>query len=345
MIVQKRNAFIDTYRFMMAICIMMFHSYHLDNIVNYPFKVGGQVFVEAFFLLSGYFVTKYVEISKKEHKFDIKSDVIHALTYTWKKYSKFLPYTFVTVFISLIIRHLIINNDFNFVMLLKGVFESLMVIRGDNNVGVLWYMAAMLPLIPIIIIIEKRFPNYIYTIMAAIVVFVWYICFGRFYDCFVPLSYLRAIAGLSLGIITFWFEKQLRKIEDKRLASVLNVLLIVSLLTPVIMCFINLTNERIIILLFIIGFSLCFHPLTFKFPATKFTKFCEKYSFLIYIIHLNIADFIAYLSKKYFTLKVYEQYILYFLMTFVCVFILEALVIIISKTYAKLIKHLGKGRT
>lgn len=345
MIKKQRNGLIDIYRFIMAICIMLYHSYHLHGIANYPFKIGGQIFVEAFFLLSGYFVTKDVETNKKEQKSDFKSDVIQALTYTWKKYKPFLPYTFIVVFVSLIITHIIIYNDFDFSMILKGILESLMIIRGDSNVGVLWYMAAMLPLLPFMILIEKKLPNYLYTIMAALVVFVWYMYLGRFLDNRVPLCYFRGVSGLSLGILTFWFENRLSMLKNPKITPVLNAFMIISLASPVLLAFLNFTNERLIIILFIIGFSLCFHPLTLKIPITKVTRFCSTYSFLIYLIHLNIADLICYWSNEVRALGKYEQYFIYFSLTFLCVLILKVFVVLITKGYHKLIKHIGKGRT
>ena len=59
----NRNGIIDIYRLIMAIIIMIFHSYHLYEIESWPFMYG-RVFVEAFFALSGYFTVCYFEKSK-----------------------------------------------------------------------------------------------------------------------------------------------------------------------------------------------------------------------------------------------------------------------------------------
>lgn len=56
----NRNGIIDIYRMIMAIIIMIFHSYHLFAIKDYPFLYG-RIYVEAFFALSGYFAVHYFE--------------------------------------------------------------------------------------------------------------------------------------------------------------------------------------------------------------------------------------------------------------------------------------------
>ena len=55
-----RNGLIDIYRLLMAVIIMVFHSYHLYKIKQYPFMYG-RIFVEAFFALSGYFAVCHFE--------------------------------------------------------------------------------------------------------------------------------------------------------------------------------------------------------------------------------------------------------------------------------------------
>ena len=51
------------------------------------------------------------------------------------------------VLISLVIRHGFIANELNLKMLINALLESLMIIRGDSNVGVLWYMSAIFNLL------------------------------------------------------------------------------------------------------------------------------------------------------------------------------------------------------
>ena len=119
------------------------------------------------------------------------------------------------------------------------------------------------------------------------------------------------------------------------MVPIFNFIMCISLATPLILGFLNLTSERLIIMLFIIGFSLCLHPITFKIPANKFTNVLKKYSFLIYIVHLNIADLICYWSTNFISLTKCQQYMLYFSLTVVCVFILDAIVILITKGYDK----------
>ena len=79
----------------------------------------------------------------------LRDKAAEVIKYIKRKFSKFLPYTFITVFSSLAVRHMIILKDFQIKMIPKAVLESLMLIRGDSNVGVLWYLCALLWVFPL----------------------------------------------------------------------------------------------------------------------------------------------------------------------------------------------------
>ena len=145
----------------------------------------------------------------------------NAINYTLKKYSAVFPLTFIAVMISMIVRHLLSNIDLNLIVIIKAVLEALMIIRGDSNVGVLWYMSAMLPVLPIMGILIQKFSSKVYGILSLIVVIIWYFILKRFDDVFFPLSYFRAVAGLSLGILVFLLKETMNiTLRRSRLSGV-----------------------------------------------------------------------------------------------------------------------------
>lgn len=88
------NYFVDLYRMIAAVIVVFYHSYHLDNIHLYPF--GGDIFVEAFFLLTGYFTTFHF---KNSHKTKTCGEVLtDSVIYTCKIFKRFIPYIFLRYF-------------------------------------------------------------------------------------------------------------------------------------------------------------------------------------------------------------------------------------------------------
>ncbi len=206
----NRNGIVDIYRMIGSIVIFFFHSYHLDNVTIYPF-CNGFVFVEMFFLLTGYFtVSHFEEVKKEAGKSKSLNAIIEACKYTIKKFSFFLPYTFITVITSLLIRHCIILKDFEYTMIVKALLESLMLIRGDSNVGVIWYLTTMLPIFPLFCLLCRKC-----NLRFVIIIAIFYNCifhgFFRYFGSFAPRSYTRAMAGMFLGVITYGIANYIKR--------------------------------------------------------------------------------------------------------------------------------------
>lgn len=314
-----RNGIIDIYRLVMAVIIMVFHSYHLFSIENYPFYYG-RIFVEGFFALSGYFTVCYFEKRKMKIGGGTKEVVISSLKYTFNKYKAFFPYTFITVFVSLFVRHGLIENNFKVSMLFKAILESMMIIRGDSNVGVLWYMAAMLPMLPVLAIVVQKLSSRIYGLLAVLAVALWYFVLGGFGACFVPWSYGRAVAGLSLGILVYCCKIWIEKINYN--GKALTILMYILLLFPIVASFLNIRIDRIIIISLVLGLSLCLSSKVIIIPENKFTDLCKSCSFPLYLVHLNIADLIYWYCSNYRHLSTLDQYIAYFIISFACMALL-----------------------
>lgn len=108
-------------------------------------RAGGYIFVEAFFIITGYYTTKHFNEQKVS---GFWGAICSSVKYTYRKFGSYLPYTFPVVMISLIVKHCLLINDYSCNMAIKAILESMMLICGDANVGVLWYLASMLPVFP-----------------------------------------------------------------------------------------------------------------------------------------------------------------------------------------------------
>lgn len=235
-----------------------------------------------------------------------------------------MPYTITMVFISLVARHGIIANDLNAKMWITALFESLMVIRGDSNVGVLWYMSSMLPLLPILAIIVQTTDKKIYGCMALIAVVSWYVFLGRFDDVFAPLCYCRAFSGLSLGILTYCVKDFLDS-HDLSIKVNMSVMMCLCLVLPIFTNAFNIRLDRLCLICFIIGFAICFSSQSVKVCENDFTHLCGKISFPLYLVHMSVADLITWYCKQYVPLAIGIQYLVYFIISIIGVFILMSI--------------------
>jgi len=296
----------------------------LFSVSNYPFTYG-RIFVEAFFALSGYFTVSYFEqlkINVCVGGVKLYTAFVNGVKYTYRKYLVLIPFTAIMVYFSLVIRHGIILDDLTPDMWITALFESLMLIRGDSNVGVLWYMSAMLPLLPILAVVVQITQKKIYGSLGLVAVLVWYICLGRFDDCFAPLSYCRAVAGLSLGILTYCV-KEFVEIKYLRFFSKnLSIIAYSCLVIPIITNLFNIRLDRSCLICFVIGFATCFSKKNTMIFENKYTRLCGRISFPLYLVHMNVADLITWYCTHYSPLSTEIQYLIYFIISIIGVVIL-----------------------
>ena len=168
-----------------------------------------------------------------------------------------------------------------------------MVIRGDSNIGVLWYLTAMLPMLPILAIFVQKTCLKCYGILSFVYVCLWYFFLGRYDDCFIPLSYLRALGGLALGVLIYClkgFEEN--RLDDRK--EFFTVIMAMCLICPIILTLFNI----------------------------KITSMCSKISLPLYLVHLNVADILDHVCRHYIILNDSLQYVLYFSITFICTIVL-----------------------
>lgn len=306
---KKRNDLIDVYRFIASLIIMLYHSYHLDGIKHYPCG-GGYIFVEAFFIMTGFFTTKHFREQKTS---TIGDSICYSVRYTYKKFSKYLPYTFTIVLLSLIVKHCVIINDINYSMVLKAILESMMLIRGDANVGVLWFLAALLPIFPFFCFGVQKISNGLAIFIAFIIIFLNVMLDN--YSVFFPMHYLRALSGLLCGFIVFSITDYIDEHMKKKYTSFLHKIAIVTLLIPVLFSVINYQNNIVCIICFSIGLAFMHVTNSTNQMMIPIAKQLGEVSFLIYLLHLNIADLICYLSQNIYKLSALLQYVMYFVIT------------------------------
>lgn len=228
---KTRNGYVDLLRFLASYVIVFFHLgiapyYTRDGILG---KLpGGALFVEFFFMLSGYFAAKvFIEADKG------KEPVIHR--FMLKKYLRFLPYSFLTAVVMYTWTIFSKAHTFQSVikMLLVMPFEVLL-LRGTGIIQTeyihwLWYLSAMVITLPIVLYLlkyhERIFKSYLawsvpFFIYGYIINTIGTICTIDWL-----LSTLRALAGLMLGASLVYVTRFIKGYRiTKKMKTVLTVI-------------------------------------------------------------------------------------------------------------------------
>lgn len=150
-----------------------------------------------------------LHFKNRECKVSVFDAITSSINYTLKKFIKFLPYTITIVFVSLFVLHVVVYKDFEIKMILYALLESCMIIRGDGNVGVLWYLAAMFFVYPFFCFVLQKFSFKI--VVGGVCLASAYHLFTIGVHCFFPWHYIRAAAGLSLGVITYAIAEVIKR--------------------------------------------------------------------------------------------------------------------------------------
>ena len=157
-------------------------------------------------------------------------------------------------------------------------------------------------------------------IMSAFVFIGYYVILQK-YPMFFPYHYVRAMAGLCVGLLCFRVTQLIKNIKINIVPR--RIISAVFLVCPIVLCFFNLTFYYISVFCFIVGFGFLLSETGY---SNCCTDFMGKISFSLYLVSLNVADLINWFSANKLELNVGTQYILYFLLSFVLAVILEEIV-------------------
>lgn len=217
---KQKNQYIEISRFIGAIIIVCHHSYILGERIKF---VGGWIFVEFFFMLTGYFTAAH--FYGENYKFQNVS--IIALRYVMKKILALVPYAWIGVllgFISNILKH---DNGGIFINCISLPY-NLLLLKGcsisNNSINFnppLWYITCILMFLPVIIILIRKFQGTYICIFSWLVPILLYAfcmdCVGKtaIWEGGV-LQYCRGIADMLLGTLIYYITLYLKEKFDKK---------------------------------------------------------------------------------------------------------------------------------
>jgi len=292
--IKVRNGYIDVWRLVASFVIVFFHSWRLDGVDNYPY-MGGKIFVEFFFFVTGYYTIYHLKSNPNMTIRDI-------LLYTYRKYCNFWSCSVPFTVILLLIRYIFFHKKNG---ILRDIVAMTFLIKGEN-IDQLWYLTALLPIIPLIMYVLSRTKTVIHVIISFFV-FCFYYFILQFYPSHFPVFYCRAVAGMAGGIMVYYTSVFFKRYTNSSVAIGFgNIALIISL----IMGYINILDFRLAVTLFVLGLSfiLASEKQTNNYILQRIAYCGEKYSFPVYVVHMSIVRLIAFLSKNVFHLDVKIQY-------------------------------------
>ena len=214
----SRNAYVELCRFIAAFVIMLHHT---RNIGCPRIADGGWIFVEYFFILSGYFMTRHFERTPPSQDAPVEKT---ALLYTLNKLFRAMPYVILAVFmdaIAFIGRGDVLISQLGDLMMELPVHFLLLNLYGFNHYSInlpLWYLSGMLiamPLLTFILLKARSFYQYILCWNAPLFLYAYMFVYHdniQYWDEHWQFNcILRAFAGLMLGSLTYYLSERLKR--------------------------------------------------------------------------------------------------------------------------------------
>ncbi|MBR0482894.1 acyltransferase [Candidatus Saccharibacteria bacterium] len=310
----KRNSVVDLLRFIACCFIMWFHTPLMRYGVNTPdfHFTGAFIFVEFFFILMGNFTFKHFQTRPKPTSIEEKAK--RSLVYTWRKFSKYLPYTMLAVVLAYIIKltapSLLFETRTDVLLFFKNFLAEFFLLnaRSGGQYGVIWYLAAAVVVFPLFgIICQTKKKHLLYSALIPFCT-IYYLIF-RTSSGTDEGTITRAFAGLCLGILVYALSERIRKYNYKKYVTA--ALSFVELLTFMIAIALLYTKNRDIIiydyiysfniiLCFFISSSLLLSQKTYQSQIdSKVFRFLGMISFQMYLyhqlVHLIINNYLSHL--------------------------------------------------
>lgn len=259
----QKNDYLELIRFIVSLLIMITHLSLLGiPYGTYAFTYSW-IYVEFFFMVTGYFSTRHFVDSGSINVLDkLKNSVV----YTVKKFWKYVPYSIVIVPCAYcIVWWPLIQSDVTMLYymlryIIPEVFFLSEIFRYPIISGTLWFLSAMLAVFPVYCIILQIHNNSIKFILTGICGAAYYGIFGFTGERVFPHDLLRAFSGLCLGTVIFYLSRALANVKTtKKEEYLFTIAETIAFAATLIISGFNLSNMLMIALfMFIITLSIMF---------------------------------------------------------------------------------------
>ena len=310
---KRRISVVDLLRFIACLFIIWYHSPYIryeDNFYAFHFT-GSFLFVELFFMLTGYFTIKHFA-DKRYEEVSFNDKCKNAVQYTWNKFKEFLPYTILAVLLTYLVK--MIYLDFNSIQELIGFLKKIVLellllnTQGGGMLGLTWYLAAILVIYPIFCTLcQSKYKQFIFFLIVPFCL-TYYLGFSTFASTD-PTTIIRSAAGMSMGVIVYVLSNFIGKFNFKNIWIL--VLSLIELLSFAISMGLLYTNDRLIvttdrfysfdiIFFFFLTLSLLLSGKTLQSKIHFWLfDFLGKISLQFYLFHLLVHEIIYLFLNDY----------------------------------------------
>ncbi len=225
--IRKQNYTIELMRFLMAVCIVNFHFFHVNNNHEGFFFAHGAIGVEFFFLVSGYLMASSAKRlwSEETDRSIGKTSILYVL----RKARAFVV-PFVVIWIVSFIAIHFINGQYSPATWIKDFFRSIFELffirsagfNGYYSVGQTWYLSAMLLAMLLCFPLLLKFKKtYLYVIAPLSALFILGFLNHEYggianiseFTGIVFKHFLRAIGVINLGVSCYALASCLQKVK------------------------------------------------------------------------------------------------------------------------------------
>lgn len=299
-------------------------AYHASNCFTngkYPFQ-GGYIFVEFFFMVSGYYLVQGLESGKIEN---VKE-------YMKKRWLRFMPYTTIVIVATYIWIGVMTESLKGRVKLLMRLPLEILLLSNLHftytAVGWLWYIAAMLFVTPFLCYLYLKHKEFFQMLIWAIPI-IWYgYCFSNYGYLLVERNVfndlIRAGTELLLGGGIFYIARSISKRKIKKITVFFFSLISWCLLIAAVVLAYRLHKSEYdlyCIVCFFAALVLIESGWTADIKWSKLNILSEL-SMGLYIVHGLPCKFIM---KYPLNATIGERYVLFYAVSFVgAVFLLKA---------------------
>lgn len=292
----------DLWRFVAILLIMAHHQYHVG--INDHQFVHAWVFVEFFFILTGYLTTSHFS-KMQSSDLDVMSK--NALVYTFRKFLPLLPFVCLAVFLEYGMETV--------VMLLNGAavreivlflseipFELLLVnasYKTPQSVP-LWYLSAMLIVFPVFCLLLQIKKRNLLLLISGVIPVIFYGAVGIGDNFWFPVNLGRAFSAMLLGTLAFELNQTVfSTVWEKVDRRILTVAQLFCALFPAILSYSKgYVLLRPIVFCFFVGIMITMSQKSHLGNLnSKVTDYLGKLAMPIYMLHWWVGGVIAYVVE------------------------------------------------
>lgn len=297
-----RSNELDFWKFIFSIIIVILHSEYLPVEVEQGYFHGGSIFVEFFFIVSGYLMAMSAEKRK-----DYQNLAKETATFLRRKIAAFYPYLIFGFIFSLLAKSAYQHHEFLHVVksMCKGIAE-LLLLKATGMTGPLldspmWYISAMILSMAILYPLILKHGDFFKRIVCPLIAFFGlgylYHKYSHFrspevWDGMFEKGMIRGFAEVALGVYCYEIGKLIAHVKFTKFSKVLFALIEYGNLIAIIVysntesCW-DMDVPSVLLLAISIIIICGNHSVTADFwNNLKIAPYLGKFSLMIYINHI-----------------------------------------------------------